>query len=88
VETVQSFRLNSLLALDVTPDSRDSVVIFVLPISRLQLPIRKGITHQGEAPGPIHGVTRLKRVLGIETARWEAALEVELDRLAAELQRD
>jgi dTDP-4-dehydrorhamnose reductase len=33
-------------------------------------------------------LTRLKRVFGIETARWDAALEVELDRLAAELQRD
>jgi hypothetical protein len=27
-------------------------------------------------------------VFGIETAKWEAALEVELDRLAGELQRD
>jgi dTDP-4-dehydrorhamnose reductase len=33
-------------------------------------------------------LTRLKRVFGIETAKWEAALEVELDRLAGELQRD
>jgi dTDP-4-dehydrorhamnose reductase len=28
-------------------------------------------------------LTRLKRAFGIETAKWEAALEVELDRLAA-----
>jgi dTDP-4-dehydrorhamnose reductase len=33
-------------------------------------------------------LTRLKRVFGIETASWDAALEGELDRLAAELQRD
>jgi dTDP-4-dehydrorhamnose reductase len=33
-------------------------------------------------------LTRLKRVFAIETARWEAALEVELDRLAAEPRKD
>jgi dTDP-4-dehydrorhamnose reductase len=33
-------------------------------------------------------LTRLKRTFGIETARWEAALEVELDRLAAGFHKD
>ena len=30
----------------------------------------------------------MKGVFGIETAKWEAALKVELDRLAGELPRD
>jgi dTDP-4-dehydrorhamnose reductase len=32
-------------------------------------------------------LTRLKRVFGIETPSWDAALAVELDRLAAEFRK-